>query len=45
MIFEKKCFTHFILLNDQISLSGYLYFVKYWAIYVLQLFVNEAVMS
>ena len=30
---------------DQISLSGYLYFLRYWAICVLQLLVNQVVTS
>ena len=36
---------HFVHdLTDQISLSDCLYFLRYWAIGVLQLFVNQAVM-
>ena len=35
----------YILLIDQISLSGCLYFQRYWAICVLQLFVNQVVTS
>ena len=35
MIFEKKYFSFSIVLTDQISLSGCLYFMRYWAIYVL----------
>ena len=31
--------------SDQISLSGYLYFSRYWTISKLQLFVNQAVTS
>ena len=34
-IFEEKYFSGYILLTDQISLSGCLYFVRYWAIFVL----------
>ena len=34
-----------MLLTDQISLSGYLYSLGYWAICVLQLFIVEAVTS
>ena len=30
--FEEKYFSGYILLTDQISLSGRLYFVRYWAI-------------
>ena len=33
----------YILLTDQISLSDCLYFSRYWAICILQLFVNQAV--
>ena len=43
---SRKMFCHaFILLIDQISLSDCLYFSKYWAIYVLRLFVNQAATS
>ena len=35
MIFDEKYFCYYILLIDQISWSGYLYLVKYWAICVL----------
>ena len=35
MIFEEKYFSRYILLTDQISLSNSLYFLKYWAIFVL----------
>ena len=45
MIFEGKYFCCYILLADQISLSGCFYFVKSWAICVLQLFVNSVVTS
>ena len=31
------------LMTDQISLPGCLYFLRYWAICVLQLFVNQVV--
>ena len=41
MIFEEKYFSCYILLPDQILLSGCLYFVRYWAIRVLQFFVNK----
>ena len=46
-VFEKIIQNHsylIILLSDQISLSGCLYFLRYWAICVLQLFVNQIVM-
>ena len=35
MIFEEKYFSRYILLTDQISLSGCLYFVRHWTICVL----------
>ena len=35
----------YILLTDQISLSDCLYFLRYWAICVLWLFVNQVVTS
>ena len=35
IIFDKKCFSCYILLTDQISLSDCLYFSRYWAICVL----------
>ena len=43
--FSTKMFLSYILSTDQISLSGCLYFVRYWAICVLQLFVNQVVTS
>ena len=43
--FSRKIFLFYILLIDQISLSGCLYFEKYWAICVLQLFINQVVTS
>ena len=42
--FQQKC-SCYILLTDQISLPGCLYFLRYWAICVLQLFVNQVVTS
>ena len=44
-IFEEKYLFCHIQLIDQVSLSGCLYFVKYWAICVLQLLVNQVVTS
>ena len=41
--FSGKMVLLIFLLTDQISLSDYLYFLRYWAICVLQLFVNQAV--
>ena len=43
MIFQEKCFSCYILLTDQISLFDCLYFLRYWAICVIRLFVNQAV--
>ena len=40
--FQQKCSCD-ILLTDQISLPGCLYFLRYWAICLLQLFVNQVV--
>ena len=40
---SKKCYSCYILLTDQISLSGSLYFFRYWAVCVLQLLVNQVV--
>ena len=42
--FSKKCSSCYVLLTDQVSLPGCLYFLRYWAC-VLQLFVNQAVTS
>ena len=44
-VFQKKCFSCYILLTDQISVSDCLYFSRYWAVCVLQLIVNQAVTS
>ena len=44
-VYQKKCSSCYILLTDQISLAGCLYFLRYWAVYVLQLFVNQVVTS
>ena len=35
MVFQEKCFSCYILLSDQISLSVCLYFLRQWAIRVL----------
>ena len=43
MIFKEKSWSCYILLTDQITVYGCLYFVKYCTIYVLQLFVNQVV--
>ena len=45
MTFQQKCSSCYILLTDQISLPGSLYFLRYWSIYILQLFVDQAVTS
>ena len=42
--FSPKMYTQcYILLSNQISLSGCLYFLRYWTICLLQLFVNQVV--
>ena len=41
LIFQEKCFSCDILLTDEVSLSDCLYFLRYWAICVLQLFVSH----
>ena len=41
--FSRKLFLTNVLLTDQISLFACFYFLKYWAIYILQLFINLAV--
>ena len=43
--FQQKCSSCYVLLTDQISLPGCPYFLRYWAISVLQFFVNQAVTS
>ena len=40
MIFQENFFSCYILLTDQISLTGCLYFLRFWAIYPLQLFIQ-----
>ena len=45
MTFQQKCSSFYNLLTDQISLPGCLYFLRYWAICVLQLFVIQVVTS
>ena len=42
---RKKYYCCYILLPDQISMSGCLHFVRYWAICILYLFVNQDVTS
>ena len=42
--FPRKLFLMYILLTDQISLSDCLY-LRYWAIYVVQLFASQVVTS
>ena len=32
MILQEEYFSRYVLLTDQISLSGYLYFLRYWVI-------------
>ena len=38
IIFRETCFSRYILLTDEISLSDCIYFLGYWAISVLKLF-------
>ena len=45
MIFQEKCSSCYILLTDQIALSACFCFSRYWAIFALQFFVNQAVTS
>ena len=42
--FSRKCFSSYILLSDQVSLSDCLYSLRYWAKCVLQLFVCQVVL-
>ena len=43
--FKEKYFSCYILLIDQVSLSGCLYFVRYCTVCVLYLLVNKIMMS
>ena len=43
IIFEEKYLSCYILLIDQVLLCGSNYLVRYWAMCVLQLFVNLVV--
>ena len=43
--FPTRISLYYILLTDQISLPACLYFLRYWAICVLQLFDNQVVTS
>ena len=45
MIFQQKSSSSYVLLTDQILLSGCLYFFRYLAICALLLFVNQVMMS
>ena len=45
MIFQEKIFSSYILLSYQNSLSDCLYFLTYRSTCVLQLFVNQLVIS
>ena len=42
MIFQEKYFSCYALLTNQISFPDCLYVLRYWLIYVLQLFVNPS---
>ena len=43
--FSRKMFIMYNLLTEQILSSDFLYFLRYWAICVLQLFVSQFVTS
>ena len=43
--FKEKYFSCYILLTDHVLLSGCFYFLRYWAICVLQLFVDQFMTS
>ena len=43
MVFQEKCFSCYIFLTDQVSFSDCLYFLRYWAISVLQMLVFQVV--
>ena len=45
MIFQEKYISCYIILTDQISSSGFLYFMRCWTIRVLMLFVSQAVFN
>ena len=45
MTFQEKYFSCYILLTAQMLLSDCFYFSKYWAIFVLRLFTNQALAS
>ena len=45
LFFQEKCFSYYILINDQISLCNCLYSLRNWVICVLQMLVNQAVTS
>ena len=45
MIFQQKSLSCFILSTYQILLSDCLYFLRYWAICVLQLSVDQVLTS
>ena len=40
---KKKGSSCYVVSTDQISLSGFLYFLRYWVICILQLFINQIV--
>ena len=45
MIYVEKYFSRYILLTDQIPLTGYLYFFRYWIICVLQLLAVQQLIN
>ena len=45
IVLEEKYFSWYILLIGQVSLPCFLYFVKYWATFLLQLFLKQIMTS
>ena len=43
MNFQEKCFSCYVLFTDQISSPDCIYFFKYWAVCILQLFASQFV--
>ena len=41
MIFQKKCFSCYIILTDQILSFDCVYLMRYWTMYVFHLFANQ----
>ena len=45
MIFQRKCFTCYILLTGPIALCDCICFLRHWVICILQQFVSQVLMS